>query len=153
MKENQPTNTPTPSWRELRRQERDQRYAFRAEMRARGRVWRGNNAWIVGAVLTLVGLLMMMENLGPYRFHNWWALFILIPAAGAFMGAWRIFTLNGSLMSMLVAGPLLTGLILTAITATILFDLNWGIVGPVLLIILGLSALFGAFAWRNGGAR
>ncbi len=126
MNENQPSNTPAPGWRELRREEREQR-------RAERRTWRGNNAWIIGAVLIAVGFLLLPQNLEMYTLHNWWAAFILIPAAGSFAAAWRIFDSNGSQFSPAVIGPLFMGLVFLALTGTLLFELSldWGLIGPI----------------------
>ncbi len=142
MNTDQPSNNPAPDWRELRRQEREQR---RAERRA----WRGDNAWVVGAILILLGIILMAQNFGALTLHNWWALFIMIPAIGSFAAAWNIFTRSGGQFTSGVIGPLIGGLILTGITATFLFDLNWGLVGPIILILLGVGALFGALFWRG----
>jgi hypothetical protein len=151
MNDNQPNNNPAPDWRDMRARAREERRAMRDEMRAQRRAWRGDSAWIVGAVLILVGLALTLQNIGAYTFHNWWALFILIPAVGSFGAAWAIFNNGGGQFSPAVVGPFLTGLVLLGITAAFLFELNlnWGIVGPVVLILLGVSALVGALVWRR----
>ena len=146
---NQFNSNPPPDWRTARREEREQRHAMRSEMRAQRRAWRGNNSWAIGAVFILIGVLLMMQNLGAVELRNWWALFILIPAFGSMAAAWRIFENNGALLSPMVIGPLFSSVILLAITAAFLFELNWGILGPVLLILLGVSALFGALFWQR----
>ena len=146
---NQFNSNPPPDWRSMRRQEREQRHAMRSEMRAQHRAWRGTNSWAIGAVFILIGVLLMMQNVGAMELRNWWALFILIPAFGSLAAAWRIFENNGALFSPMVIGPLFTGLILFVITAAFLFELNWGILGPVILILLGVSALFGALFWQR----
>ena len=145
-----PVNSAPPAdWRTLRRQEREQRRAMRYEMRAQRREWRGSSGWAVGAVFILIGVLLMMQNFGAMEFRNWWALFILIPAFGSLAAAWRIFENNDALLTPMVIGPLFTSMILFAITAAFLFDLNWGILGPVLLILLGVSALLTTLFWER----
>jgi hypothetical protein len=146
---NQPNSAPPVDWRTLRRQERKQRRAMRHEMRAQRYAWRGSNGWMIGAVFILIGVLLMLQNLGAVELRNGWALFILIPAFGSLAAAWRIFENNGALVSPIVIGPLFTSLILFAITAAFLFELNWGILGPVLLILLGVSALLGTLFWQR----
>ena len=136
-------------WRSVRREQREQRHAMRSEMSAERRAWRGNNTWVVGAIFIVIGMLLLLQNFGTLSLHNWWALFILIPAVGSMATAWRIFENNGSLFSPMVVGPLFSGVILLAITAAFLFELNWGILGPVILILLGVSALFGALFWQR----
>ncbi len=146
---NAPGSNPPPDWRELRRQERSQRHAYRDELRAQRRAWRGNSAWVVGAILIVLGIVLMLQNLGAFTLQNWWALFILIPALGALAGAWNGFTQNGGQFTPAVIGPLVTGLILAAVTAAFLFELNWGLFGSIVLILIGVAALVGTLAWRG----
>lgn len=140
MQENQTNDKPAPDWRSLRAQERAER-----------RAWRGSSGWLFGAILVLVGVLLLMQNLTGFTLHNWWALFILIPAAGFFAAAWRILAYSRGGTSAAAIGPFLVGLLLVAVTAAFLFELNfnWGLVGPIVLILLGVSALFGALGWRR----
>jgi hypothetical protein len=91
----------------------------------------------------------MLQNFGTFTLHNWWALFILIPGVGALAGAWNSYTHSGGQFTPALIGPLVAGLILTAITFAFLFDLNWGLFGPILLILLGVAALAGTLAWRG----
>jgi len=104
---------------------------------------RGNAAWIGGAVLILIGVIFLLQNLSGIGFGNWWALFILIPALGSLATAWRIYQTNGRLTAA-ARGPLIGGVILLMITATFLFNLDWGKVWPLFLIIAGLGALAAA---------
>jgi|SRR5581483_5531102 hypothetical protein len=141
MSTNQPTNTPTPDWRELRRQERAQR---RAE--------RGNSgAWILGAILIGVGLILTWQNFFGTMVQNWWALFILLPAAGSLAAAWREFQNNGGVFTMRLLAPLAMGLLLFALSVAFLFNyvINWALVVPVLLIVFGIIVLLGGFFPRK----
>ena len=117
---NPSSSNPPPDWRTMRQQERAQRHAMRAEMRAQRRAWRGSNSWAIGAVFILIGVLLMMQNLGTLELYNWWALFILIPAFGSLAAAWRIFENNDALFTPVLIAPLLTSFILFAITAAFL---------------------------------
>jgi hypothetical protein len=140
MSANQPTNNSTPDWRELRRREREQR-----------RAGRGSGAWIMGAVLIGVGIFLFWQNLYGVTFNNWWALFILLPAAGSLAAAWRVFQEDGAVFTARLLAPLAMGLFLLALTATFLFGLvvNWLMVGPLLLIGFGVIVLLGAFVPRK----
>ena len=50
-----------------------------------------SGSWVVGAILILVGIFIMLQNLTSFELENWWALFIMIPALGAFSNAWRAY--------------------------------------------------------------
>ena len=108
----------------------------RIEERRAGR----SGSWVAGAVLILIGIFIMLDNLAGISLENWWALFIMIPALGAFGNAWRAYQNDGRL-----SGParasLISGVILTMVTAVFLLGLNWTILGPVLLILAGVGIL------------
>ena len=116
----------------------DRRAARRDRIAAR-RTGR-SGSWVVGAVLILVGIFTMLQNMTAFQLNNWWALFILIPAVGAFGNAWRAYQSGGTL-----SGParasLISGFILTMVAAVFLFNLNWNILGPILLILAGIGLL------------
>lgn len=140
MEQNQPSNNPTPNWRELRAQERRERRAAR-----------GNGAWIFGAILIALGILFFLQNMNVVPLNNWWALFILIPGIGSLAAAWRLFTVNDNQISGPVMGSLVTGLLLIGVTLIFLLNLqlNWELVLPALLILFGVGMLLGAFTWRR----
>ena len=121
--------------RELRRSEREAR---REERRAQ----RGPNstAWVGGVILILLGVIFLLQSIRGFYLNNWWALFILIPAFGSFADAWNSFRQAGRL-SKRVRGGLISGCVFLLITAAFLFNWNWGIVLPVLLIVWGISLL------------
>lgn len=101
------------------------------------------NAWIVGLILILLGVAFLMQNMGAFilPLSNWWALFILIPTVGAFDRAWRIYRDAGNRLTASARSALFGGLVLTLITALFLFNLNWAIFGPVLIILAGTGLL------------
>jgi len=118
-------NTDRQSWRQQRREER--------------RTRRGGNSWIGGAVLILIGLVLLLQNFGKMALQNWWALFILIPALGAFANAWRTYQQADGHLTGAARSSLLGGFILTMVAAVFLFNLNWALLGPVLLILAGIG--------------
>ena len=61
---------PDREWREMRRQERDERH---------GHVWRPGGSWLVGIILIGLGAIFLAQNFGYPIPHNWWALFLLLP--------------------------------------------------------------------------
>ena len=112
--------------------DRQQRLEERRERRSR-------NSWIGGAVLILIGVILLLQNLGKTVLENWWALFILIPALGAFANAWRSYQEAGGHLTGSARGSLLGGFILTMVAAIFLFNLNWALLGPILLILAGIG--------------
>lgn len=126
--ENEVTNDEYYDRRTARRQ--------RLEKRRAGR----SGSWVAGAILILIGIFIMLQNLTSFELENWWALFIMIPAIGAFGNAWRVFQSDGRLSGQARAS-LISGFILTIVTAFFLLNLNWTIFGPVLLILAGVGLL------------
>jgi hypothetical protein len=115
------------------------RHAARRQRIAERRAGR-SGSWVVGAVLILVGIFLILDNLTGFTLENWWALFILIPALGAFGNAWRVYQQDQRL-SALARSSLISGFILTMVAAIFLLNLNWTILGPVLLILAGVGFL------------
>jgi hypothetical protein len=118
------------------------RRAERARWRAERRKFGG--PWVGGAILILVGLILLAQNFGISTLNNWWALFILIPAVGSLATAWGIYQANDSHLTPAARSALISGIVLTAITAAFLFNLNWGLLWPLLLILAGIAALINA---------
>jgi hypothetical protein len=100
-----------------------------------------NGAWIIGVILVLLGVVFLMQNFMNLSFGNWWALFILIPALGSFNNAYQAYTDGGNQMTPHVRSSFMWGILFTLITAIFLFSLNWSLLGPVILIVLGLGVL------------
>jgi len=103
---------------------------------------RRNPAWLGGAVLIILGIVFLVRNLTGFSINNWWAIFILIPAVGSLATAWRIYQSNGGRFTPAARGPLIGGLILLTVASVFLFDLDWGAIWPVFLIIIGVGTLF-----------
>ena len=101
---------------------------------------RHTRRWVPGLILIVLGAAFLLNNLTGLELHNWWALFILIPAFGSFSRAWERYNQAGTL-NRHARQSLLGGLIMTALAAVFLFNLNWVWFGPVLLILLGLTLL------------
>ena len=56
-----------------------------------------NMAWIPGLVLIGIGLVFLLNNFTDFELHNWWALFILIPAFASLGNFWRAYRSAGRL--------------------------------------------------------
>ncbi len=100
-------------------------------------------AWIAGAVLILVGLVFLLQNVAGFSLQNWWALFILIPAVGSLWTAASIYRRNGRKFTAAARGPLTGGIVLLTVAGFFLFNVNWGTAWPVFLIIAGAAVLVG----------
>ncbi len=104
---------------------------------------RNHPAWIGGAILILIGFIFLVQNLTGFSLSNWWALFILIPAINAFGHAYNNYKNDGRLSGP-VRRSLFGGLILTFVALVFLFNLNFGTLWPVLLILGGVVLLVNA---------
>jgi hypothetical protein len=133
MNENTPTNTPDNAPEPL-----DQ---FEARRRRREERRAGRAPWLGGVILIGLGIIFLLQNFGAPVLNNWWALFILIPAVGAFGNAWRDYQNAGGRLTPSARWSMIVGLILTMVTAVFLFNLDWGLIGPVLIILAGIGLL------------
>ncbi len=145
--ENQPASNPPPlppasnqDWRDLRRAEREARREERRAQRASN-----GTAWIGGVILILLGVIFLLQSVRGFYLNNWWALFILIPALGSFADAWNIYRQTGR-FGRRVRGGVISGCVFLLFTATFLFNLDWGLVLPILLIVWGLTLLMNSLA-------
>ncbi|WP_276954465.1 hypothetical protein [Allomeiothermus silvanus] len=100
-----------------------------------------NSSWIGGLVLIATGLIFLWQNLTGWSLGNWWAFFILIPALGAFWAGYNLARQDGFWSRRAVATtwggafPLLVALIF-------LFNMDWGRVWPLFLILAGVGIVF-----------
>ena len=130
---------PYQDWREQRRAERAEWHTSH----------QSNNSWVGGLILIAIGAIFLAQNLIPgFYLHNWWALFILIPAIGALSSAYNQYRAAGRVTSS-VRSSLTGGLILSFIAAIFLFDWSWGKLWPVFIILIGLGILFNALGERK----
>lgn len=143
MSQNQITNSPTPNWRDLRQQEREQRRAERRE-------WRGESGWIFGGLLILIGVLLFLQNMNAVALNNWWALFILLPGFGSLASAWRMYQHHGGVSSGVVWSALV-GVLLIGLSLAFVFNLylDWTLLAPALLILLGVGVLLPSIFGRQ----
>ena len=110
----------------------------RTHRRLRGR----DRGWVVALILIAIGVILLLENLGFVAPPNWWAVLLLIPAAGGFASAWRTYNREGR-PTVASAGPFIGGVALVVLAIIFLLDLkmNWDLIGPIALILLGLGLL------------
>ncbi len=150
MSENPQNQEPTPGGNQpeflSRDEERMRRHEERMQRHEERRAARGGSgAWIGGAILIILGLVFLLQNMGLFVLVNWWALFILLPGVAAFGNAWRAYHDAGGRLTGAARGSLIGGLVLTMVAAVFLFGLNWGVVGPLLIVLAGVGLLLNAF--------
>lgn len=105
-------------------------------------VQKSNSNLFLAVVFIMIGGGLLISNLTSFTFKNWWALFLLIPAGGFMMNAWRDVQENGRLTRR-STGAIIPGIILLTMVAIFLFDLSWTIFWPIILIAVGFSILVG----------
>jgi hypothetical protein len=93
-------------------------------------------------VLIGLGAIFMLRNFGLIRSNfNWWAVFIFMPGLFMIYRAYRAYMDGGEQFTPVVSGLLLGAFWPLFIGAIFLFNLDWGMMWPVILIFIGLSAL------------
>ena len=137
-------NTPPPDWRDMRRRSATSAGAT-ASSAGRG----ARRLGIAGVILIALGVIFLAQNFGYPVPHNWWAIFILLPAFAAFAAAWSMYQQNGGEMSPPVTSALIAGLLLSGLAAIFLLGVDLGKFWPIILIVLGVGALLGGGRWRQ----
>lgn len=100
-----------------------------------------SSAWGTGAVLIIVGIVLVISNITGFAFSNWWALFMLIPAVFLLGSVWRDYQANGRLTSA-STGYLIGGLGSLTVAAVFLFDsISWNIFFPMAFVFGGIAVL------------
>ena len=115
------------------------------EAKAAYRHWSG----ATGIVVIILGVAFLLRNFDvrlPFmRYQNWWALFILIGAAGPFSYALYRYRekrkLDGVILHSLVSAA-----IIVAVALFFLLNLDWSLWWPLFMIFGGLYML--ANHWR-----
>lgn len=97
-------------------------------------------SWVPGVILIGIGAFFLINNFTDFHLNNWWALFILIPAFGSMGNFMRAYRKDGRLSGE-ARGSLIGSLVLFFVASIFLFELDWGTVWPVFLIIGGIGAL------------
>ncbi len=98
----------------------------------------------LGFLADHLGWLDPQAFFGPYR---WWAVAILIPGAGALINALFAAGRGGKFFGP-VLGLIIFGLMVTATGLVALLGFSWNLLGPILLIVVGLGIMLGIFARR-----
>lgn len=94
-----------------------------------------------GLVLIFIGLAFLLQRFGALGEHfNWWAIFIFIPAFSSLAGAWYAWQRGGRFNAAVRSG-LGGGLIVLTVALMFLFDLDWSVWWPLMIIMPGLGIL------------
>lgn len=131
----QPPETPMADRHDFQDQEREQRHAERSS---------GRPQWIFGVVIVLLGVIFLLRNMGLLEWGNWWALLLLVPAAGSFITAWNGYRRSGGHFPPETRGALIGGLALTTVAVLFLFHLDWAVHWPLFVILGGVAVLLAA---------
>lgn len=114
--------------------------------------WAGLGFWF-GLAIVLLGMGFLAQTLPipvieAFLFHRWWAVAILIPGVGAFVNALLIFIKNGAKAGWTFGSFLVIGVVFVATGLFALFNLNWNLLSPIILIGAGL-VIFLSFLIRK----
>jgi cadmium resistance protein CadD (predicted permease) len=101
--------------------------------------------WIPGIVLIALGVIFLVQNYLGQQLRNWWALFFVIPA---FFALERGYASMRAGRNAEAVGQLIGGIVLVALTAIFLFDLPFGQLWPIFLILAGVGLLFSRRSWN-----
>jgi len=106
-----------------------------------------SNLWL-GLIFVFGGIALILNQLDLLPFElNWWALFIMLPAAGMLNGAYNRYRSHGNPFSMDVAFTALIGIFMVALSISLLvgaaWNFNWNLLWPAIIILIGLGMIFG----------
>jgi hypothetical protein len=101
-------------------------------------------------VLIVLGIILLLQQVGNFSFDNWWALFILIPVLSAFASAFRIWQRAGRL-TFAVWSTFYGGLFPLLVAVLFLFDLDWGDYWPLFILLGGVGMLVGGLPFQRQG--
>lgn len=101
----------------------------------------GSITW--GLILIGVGAFFLLSQTSGLQLHNWWALFILIPAFHNLNEAWQSYQANGRFNTH-ARHTLMGGLFIGMVAVFFLFSLSWNLFWPLALILVGIGALINA---------
>jgi len=102
---------------------------------------------MIGISVVLVGLTFLLQEAGVVHLDNWWAIFLVVPAAGSFVNVVRRYRQEGQ-VSRKVTAPLISGVATLILAVFFLFNMDIGKLWPVFVILAGISILFG-YIFRN----
>jgi hypothetical protein len=105
---------------------------------------RKRNRAFFGILLIFLGGLFLLQQFTSFDLHNWWALFILLPAFGSFSSAWFIFSRTGRFNEG-VRSSIGGGLIILTVAVIFLLGLDWSAWWPLMLLVPGFVLFIDGF--------
>ena len=111
-----------------------------------------SNLWL-GLIFVFGGIALIINQLNLLPFElNWWALFIMLPAAGMLNGAYNRFRANDNQFSTDIGITTLIGLFMVGLSFSLLvgasWNINWSLLWPAMIILIGLGMIFGRSRMR-----
>lgn len=93
-----------------------------------------------GLIMIAVGLIFLFNQFSDLQINNWWALFILLPVVTNWSKVYKIVKEAGTFTPEAIKLGL-SSLVPIFVAVIFLFNLDWGKVWPVFIIIGGVTAL------------
>jgi hypothetical protein len=121
------------------------RIEARRERRLRRRASLGGSSWMAGLGLVIVGGLFLLQNAGLLvPGQQVWGLLCYLAAIGATVTAFSRYRAAGSQLSPVVTSAISGALLLAFVGTMLAFDLSWGVLRPMFLVIPGAMAIIGS---------
>lgn len=102
-------------------------------------------SWTAGLVVVAIGVFFLLRNFGVspafMRYHNWWAVFILIAAVVPLVQAAQYYRAAGAVDAN-VLHSLTSAAAIATVALIFLFDLSWNRWWPLFVIYIGLWTMF-----------
>jgi hypothetical protein len=99
--------------------------------------------WI-GIVLVVLGIVFFLQQTGNLTGHfYWWALFILIPAISSLTGMYYAIRNSGT-FNQTARNAAGTAVVFFTLSFMFLFNLDWAIYWPLMVLAVGFSILIGS---------
>lgn len=93
-----------------------------------------------GAMLIVLGLVFLIQNLTGFSLDNWWGIFLLVPAGYMLFRTYQEYQEHKA-FTMAGRNNLMAFITIALIAVITLFNLNWGTMWPLFLIIGGVGLL------------
>ena len=107
-----------------------------------------NFSWLQGLIMVGIGTAFLVGVYTDFELRNWWAYFMLIPIFATFANAVNEYRSHGY-FTPAARGSIFTGASISLVAAIFIFGLSWQILWPAVLILVGLSMIFGQWGQRS----